>query len=264
MRALIAARVKCSAQSTSAPPPPRHPSSGSKKWVHKLYSKEKWSALQTAVPCLHPSHSFSKIIDGPERAIIYDGSLKDECVLDAYLHTFPPSKCSCADVAWIEVVNRMDTSGHENCSLESRIDDCLEDWESLVEKRAPRFEDVDELARKYRITKCKWLAFPSVSEVDAVWATICRAVVLQDLCMHAKISSVASSSEDTSHVLCCYSPDYLDTEVVTALGEELRCVLSGLLSDTRLLLKPDIYTYLGLYKGNAYKIRPTISSLQIS
>lgn len=42
--------------------------------MHKLRSKElleKWAALQTAVPCLHPSHRFLKVVDGPERAVVF-------------------------------------------------------------------------------------------------------------------------------------------------------------------------------------------------
>ncbi len=40
----------------------------------KLHSRdlaEKWAALQTAVPCLHPSHKFQKVLEGPERAVVF-------------------------------------------------------------------------------------------------------------------------------------------------------------------------------------------------
>lgn len=40
----------------------------------KLHSRDladKWAALQTAVPCLHPSHKFQKVVEGPERAVVF-------------------------------------------------------------------------------------------------------------------------------------------------------------------------------------------------
>ena len=45
-----------------------------RRWVSKLHSRdlsEKWAALQTAVPCLHPSHKFQRVVDGPERAVVF-------------------------------------------------------------------------------------------------------------------------------------------------------------------------------------------------
>lgn len=45
-----------------------------RRWVAKLHSRdlaEKWAALQTAVPCLHPSHKFQKVVEGPERAVVF-------------------------------------------------------------------------------------------------------------------------------------------------------------------------------------------------
>ncbi|KAL4429376.1 hypothetical protein ABPG77_005150 [Micractinium sp. CCAP 211/92] len=78
MRALVAARVKMS-QEAGQLPAPRQQGGRPRRWVHKLRSKElseKWAALQTAVPCLHPSHRFHKVVDGPERAVVFHpGSL---------------------------------------------------------------------------------------------------------------------------------------------------------------------------------------------
>lgn len=109
--------------------------------MHKLHSKElaaKWVALQTAVPCLHPSHRFAKVVDGPERAVVFHpgGPSSSACSsaagasaaakssagpssadtgdssgdgnssrLERFLATFPPSAASCSDVAWIVVAH---------------------------------------------------------------------------------------------------------------------------------------------------------------
>ena len=37
----------------------------------------------------------------------------------------------------------------------------------------------------------------------------------------------------------------------------------GALSDRRLLLKPDIYTHLGVYSGNEWALKPTTASLRL-
>jgi hypothetical protein len=103
-----------------------------RRWVSKLHSRdlsEKWAALQTAVPCLHPSHKFQRVVDGPERAVVFSagqqpgegaaastGPAPSAAVaatsssgggsssgLDQFLATFPPSTSSCRDVAWIVV-----------------------------------------------------------------------------------------------------------------------------------------------------------------
>lgn len=47
-----------------------------RRWVSKLHSRhthERWAALLQAVPCLHPSHRFSKVVDGPEREVVFTG-----------------------------------------------------------------------------------------------------------------------------------------------------------------------------------------------
>ncbi|PRW60037.1 UPF0696 C11orf68-like protein [Chlorella sorokiniana] len=54
--------------------PPLKQGGRPRRWVAKLHSRdlaEKWAALQTAVPCLHPSHKFQKVVEGPERAVVF-------------------------------------------------------------------------------------------------------------------------------------------------------------------------------------------------
>lgn len=75
MRALVAARIKMAQEAAPHPAPPRQAAGARpRRWVSKLHSRDlaaKWAALQTAVPCLHTSHKFQKVVDGPERAIVF-------------------------------------------------------------------------------------------------------------------------------------------------------------------------------------------------
>lgn len=48
-----------------------------RRWVAKLHSRhtsERWALLQQVVPCLHPSHRFAKVLEGPEREVVFVGS----------------------------------------------------------------------------------------------------------------------------------------------------------------------------------------------
>ena len=107
MRALVAARIKSAAEAGPLPPPAAAASDRPRKWVSKLYSKDsaaRWAALQLAVPCLHPSHKFTKVTGGPERQLVFRpaaGAGQKEC--RKFLETYPPSATACADCAWLVV-----------------------------------------------------------------------------------------------------------------------------------------------------------------
>jgi Domain of unknown function (DUF1917)/Zinc finger, ZZ type len=138
MRALIAARVKMAAEAGADMKAPSAQGSRPKHWISKLKSdngRVKWGALLQAVPCLHPTHVFTKMDWGPERAVVLNlpssseipsvapsssavreenaeqeegipmenlSSLRSRLATQ-FLSTFPPSGSSCTDVAWIIV-----------------------------------------------------------------------------------------------------------------------------------------------------------------
>jgi len=320
MRTLIAARILYTQQTDTLLPPPPPPSSNTRpnKWVHKLYSKDPnqhWAALQTAVPCLHPSHKFERVTQGPERSIQYTppqvetrdegeggGREEEKEALTWFLDTFPPSQCSCSDVAWICIQqhdrgnnnnNNNNSSSSSNGSggtqdsnnnkkktakvllppLEERIEAALDNWEQRIHVASTKKErisnlDVDTIAKKYQILKAKWLVFPSEDEVDSAWRAVAHNAVLpspsssisSSIGMEVKVSSVSATTR--GHVLTVYCSNYLDTEEVMKVARMLQQTVPSLM-DKRLLLKPDVYTYLGLYKGNEYGIRPTIMSLNL-
>jgi hypothetical protein len=108
MRGLIAARLKVSQEpGTFSSMPPSQPMHNlPRRWVSRLHSRnsnEKWAALQALVPCLHPSHTFRAVKEGPERALVYVGGSSDAASLEAFLSAFRPSRTSCADLAWLQV-----------------------------------------------------------------------------------------------------------------------------------------------------------------
>jgi hypothetical protein len=297
MRALISARVKMAAEvgtDMKAPPPD---GSRPKHWISKLKSDDervKWGALLQAVPCLHPTHVFTKMDWGPERAVVltlpslstplHPGkeetsqvSLRSKLATQ-FLSTFPPSGSSCTDVAWIIVdfphkpPSDATTPGATTSVLEKDIDAALEDWEKIISKnRKPTKEDIGTIAKRHKILPGKWLLFPKTpEEANAAWASIVTAAALGNLtgCTQVKISP--TNPNERGYVICAYTDDYLNEIEVTAAAEALRAALRGnrndggrcsfTFNDSRLLYKADVYTYLGIYSKNEWGLKPTIYS----
>ena len=141
------------------------------------------------------------------------------------------------------------------------MDAAVEEWEALVgaegaQAKKPTAADVDAIARRHGILKGKWLLFPKTpAEADAAWAAVVAAVAGGALCPSAKVSSI--SPEEPGHVLCAYTSDYLDSTDVMRVAAALQRALPPL-TDRRMLYKPDILTFLGIYGGNPYGIKPTV------
>lgn len=272
MRALIAARVKMSKEAgpISDPSPPSGPRP--KRWISKLRSddaKTKWGALMQVVPCLHSSHVFARMDWGPERAVVLTllSTLSSKACSDLaakFLETFPPSGANCADVAWI-IVDPPKESGNtmeerKKDDIEDRVEAALENWEKIITQRKPTADDVGTLAKRHRILRGKWIAFPKTSEeADAAWRSMVHAAAEGALtgCSQVKIS--ATNPKEPGYVLCAYTEDYLNEIEVNAAATALRNVLPKL-SDIRLLYKADIYTHFGIYSRNEWGLKPTIYS----
>lgn len=61
-------------------------------------------------------------------------------------------------------------------------------------------------------------------------------------------------------MICVYTHNYLDVADVERVQDALRAALPPLRSRKRLLYKPDVFTYLGIYVGNEHGLRPTVYS----
>ncbi|KAH7619208.1 hypothetical protein Ndes2526B_g06161 [Nannochloris sp. 'desiccata'] len=303
MRALISARVKMTAELGTAMKAPPPDGSRPKHWISKLKSADervKWGALLQAVPCLHPTHVFTRMDWGPERAVVLtlppistplvaekeetSPSLRSKLATQ-FLATFPPSRSSCTDVAWIivdfprttsvsiDVTSELSslhiatttgtTPGATTSVLEKDIDAALEDWEKIISKRKPTKDDIGTIAKRHKILPGKWLLFPKTpEEADTAWASIVNAAALGKLtgCTQVKISP--TNPNERGYVICAYTDDYLNEKEVTAAAEALRVALWGnsTFRDCRLLYKADVYTYLGIYSKNEWGLKPTIYS----
>jgi len=172
-----------------------------------------------------------------------------------------PSRAACSDVAFL--VADVHPPQPDAASTEARVEAALEQWEQITSKRRPTAEDVGALARRHRIRRGKWLAFPKTQEeADAAWAAVVRAAAggLLGSCCQVKVSS--TNPREEGYVLMAYTEDYLDQEAVAATADALRCALPRL-RDPRLLYKADIFTFLGIYAKNEYNLKPTVYTAQL-
>lgn len=257
---------------------------GRKKMISMLRSeeaRERWAARMTAVPCLSVSHRFRQIVDGPERSIVLSLHSTSEAedtkkLIDKFVAAFPPATVSCASLAWIAIVlfpdrapstPRLARNDRGSADFDTCVDAAVEAWEKILEgSKQPDTSDIDALARKFRILRGKWLIFPQRSEVTAVWNELARSFTRDDsdgytdgraVCTEIKVST--ASPRDGGHVCCVYVEDYLNKERAFAAAEYVVGVLKPLqLRDKRLVFKPDIMTYLGIYKDNEYGIKPSV------
>ena len=111
-------------------------------------------------------------------------------------------------------------------------------------------EAIDNLALKTGVLGGKWLVYRSREEIDDVWLTIARATFNKTLGIGAKVST-AEEDESKRHVICIYTRNYLDLEDV----KRVRGLLKDMGFAESLCYKPDIYTYLNIYKGTT-KLSP--------
>uniref|UniRef100_UPI00358E38BD UPF0696 protein C11orf68 homolog isoform X2 n=1 Tax=Myxine glutinosa TaxID=7769 RepID=UPI00358E38BD len=134
------------------------------------------------------------------------------------------------------------------------VDGLQDSWEKLQQAGVPlTFSVIKRLALDYEYLPGSWLIFlDSGFKVDHAWACISRAVVDGRL-RSAKVSPSVKGS-DQKHVMCIYSQDFTNEEDVFAVDGAIRA--AGI--KCPMLYKPDVYTYLRIYRRNQWGLCPTI------
>lgn len=96
------------------------------------------------------------------------------------------------------------------------------------------------------------MLFPQRRHVDYVWRRIACATVSGYLGTSAKVSPMDPSTGDRepTHLVCVYVDDFTNARDVRRVHSFLRCM--GFTQ--RLDFKADVYTHVGIYRGNVYGI----------
>ncbi|KAG5633427.1 hypothetical protein H0H81_007873, partial [Sphagnurus paluster] len=112
---------------------------------------------------------------------------------------------------------------------------------------------LDALALAHGVLSGKWMVYAKPHQVDDLWSRIATAVVANAPSGTGARAKVSPARPDEPHVVCVYVEDYSDPQEVARVREALR--RAGV--RWKIGFKPDVYTHLGIYKGNGWGIRPS-------
>ncbi|XP_053575984.1 UPF0696 protein C11orf68 homolog [Bombina bombina] len=186
--------------------------------------------------------------------IKFDARKTPRAEFDEWLETYRPSRVprfgnpeeGSGPVGWIAVY------GPGFCPQIEGMKELQDAWEKLQSAgRKINFKLVRELALNFGVTSGKWLMHLETGfKVDHAWRGIATAVVEGRL----RVAKVSPHQNDNKHVICVYTQDFTDEESIMHTDSVIRssgikCILS---------YKPDVYTYLGIYRNNRWQICPTI------
>lgn len=188
--------------------------------------------------------------------IVFDSRKTPRSEFDSWLESNRPSQVyrygdeegGVGAVGWIAVL------GPGHCPSSGDVAGLQESWERLLNSGRPvSFQTVKELALNHGVLSGKWLMhLDSGFKLDNAWECVARAAV------EGKISLVKVSPHDPKsagrQVICAYNQNFTDESDIIRLDSCIRA--TGV--KCPLAYKPDVYTYLGIYRNNRWKLCPTI------
>ncbi|KAM6894820.1 UPF0696 protein C11orf68 homolog isoform 1-T2 [Lycodopsis pacificus] len=188
--------------------------------------------------------------------IVFDSRKTPRSEFDGWLESNGPSQVNrfgdeesgVSPVGWIAVL------GLNHCPSTGDVTGLQESWEKLLASGRPvSFQTVKELALNHGVLSGKWLMhLDSGFKLDHAWECVARAA------LDGKISLVKVSPHNPKgegkQVICAYNQNFTDESEVIRLDNVIRA--TGV--KCSLTYKPDVYTYLGIYRNNRWKLCPTI------
>ncbi|XP_022110661.1 UPF0696 protein C11orf68 homolog [Acanthaster planci] len=204
--------------------------------------------------------------------LIFDPNLKEEVSLkhaaEEFLAMYPPSRVrevKGSAIHWISAkaprvrnyMKRKCDDGKIKYQGED-VDGLCEAFEDLVQSGRPvTFEKIKQIAVDNRCLVGKWLVWKKTGvHTDLTWERIFQATITGHLGVSTKVSSALTVGgiDGPRHVFCVYSRDFTDKVEVMELEARLRKL--GI--RCQLTYKPDAFSYLGVYRGNEWGLKPTI------
>jgi len=217
------------------------------------------AAVEVETPFAAEAHAAEAMAADMERWIVFDSTKTPRSEFDSWLESNAPSQVNrfgdeesgVSPVGWIAVrgLNYCPTTGDD-------LEGLQESWEKLLSSGRPvTFQTVKELALNHGVLTGKWLMHLDFGfKVDHAWECLARAA------LDGKIDSAKVSPHDPKgggdgkHVICVYNENFTDEREVIQLDNIIRA--TGV--KCSLSYKPDVYTYLGIYRNNRWKLCPTI------
>jgi hypothetical protein len=215
--------------------------------------------------------------------VVYRWKDSDDARIEPFYNRWPPSRTSDRACAWISVdrglspyKRGMPPEEHE-AKFKLDVEGLRTEFASIVEGGAVKItaELIDSLAVKYGVLNGKWLVYAQSEEVDQLWRKVARVVAFDRSHGQLKVSTRKTQNDGQpfevnaegqpiwdggvpisgeGHVICVYVEDYLNKKGVDDLRKALRL---GAGVHWAIGFKSDAYTYLNIYKGNKWGLRPS-------
>ncbi|KXN92678.1 hypothetical protein AN958_00348 [Leucoagaricus sp. SymC.cos] len=211
--------------------------------------------------------------------------------IEPFYNRWPPSRTSVRWCSWIAI-----DRGWSPYTLSLNPEDAREKFKNDIDGLQAEFqvlvggdgqgqglgsvrvtpEMIDALAVRYGVLGGKWMIHTDPGRIDQLWRRVARVVAFDRGYGQLKVSSrkvVEYSQEsrgqegsyegvaldggvpvDEKHVICVYVEDYTNKQEVDELRKALRL---GAGVTWRIGFKPDAYTWLEIYRGNRWGLRPS-------
>jgi Domain of unknown function (DUF1917) len=206
----------------------------------------------------------------------------DDVPLQEWIERIRPSRYRKNMCEWIQVTNiNQNSSGYcqdddddddddDNCpDLKSLLDQCqvpLNEITKIIQNggrvssmaKDKCITEIMRLAKENNEAVGKWLIYVSPDKADDVWETIARSTALGKLGCSSKVAPTGTKHRHgPPTVICVYVNDSTNKVEVQRVLKTLYYDL-GIAHDGLSNFKPDIFTYLGIYKNNPWRLNPTL------
>jgi len=206
--------------------------------------------------------------------ITFDCRLRPKAELTGWIRFYQPSLLKRSqNIGYVVLLSKNCTSRLQErfiCNSEefaSSHADLVKDWEQLTTDPTTTvdYTTIKALAKKHDVKGGKWLFTVGRQHLDALWMYLCSAIASEEApmpCLAAKVNSVndvepiGQRQERSEAMISVYTRDFTDEDNVFEVERALRKVPVKL----QMTYKPDLYTSLGIYRNNKFRLRPTIYS----
>mmetsp|Transcript_24728 Transcript_24728/g.68361 ORF Transcript_24728/g.68361 Transcript_24728/m.68361 type:complete len:935 (+) Transcript_24728:194-2998(+) len=192
----------------------------------------------------------------------------DERAVHDFVQMFRPSQLSTNDCCWIYVRNPAAAAATQRISLQietyqpflKKIEDHISEGKKVPKSMKDScIQAILSAAKAQNYTNGKWILFIPPHSVDFVWQKVAQSCVFGTGC-GAKVAPCKFTQE--AMICCCvYVSDFTIRSEVKRVLLALHRLLESLPEQARPRLpsfKPDIFTDLGIYQNNQWRLDPVL------
>ena len=205
-------------------------------------------------------------------ARIFDGFARNRVELAGWLKDNMPSDVKRSDGVGAIVVMAKNRSQEAVLTFEEKLERGLkahEEWMAMTQAATPdsplTFKDVGRLAEKHELKGGKWMFHVNRKDVDALWRQLAWAVGFDKFpenVISASVTPVDDLGHDSAqdkgiHVISLWNNDFRDDETLLRTEKVVRRTLNV---KKDMIYKPDVYSGIGIYRNNPWKLSPVMYS----